>query len=68
MNPAELLALYDQTMRRDAAAPGAIRTLVEPVVRLHEQAERRATIIHAASTPPWSPPACKRRGPAGSVT
>lgn len=47
MNPAEVLALYDQTMRRDAAAPEAVRVSAEPVVRLLEHAERRGMIVHA---------------------
>jgi GNAT superfamily N-acetyltransferase len=48
MSPAEVLALYDQTMRRDAAVPEAERVLAEPVVRLLEHADRRCTIVHAA--------------------
>lgn len=47
MNPAEVLALYDRTMRRDAAAPEAVRVIAEPVVRLLEHAERRGMIVHA---------------------
>jgi GNAT superfamily N-acetyltransferase len=48
LNPTEILALYDRTMRRDAADADTRRELAEPVLRLISDEHRRGQVVYAA--------------------